>query len=139
MKGLVSATSGLAQPCPMAAEQGCERKLQGLVKPRLTAAQCHCCHFLWTKVSHGMSQTQKRKEQPPRFDRRCCKDGGRATPTVASGLELRARRGVVWSQGLESLCDPKCKEKLLSGKDLILGWTTVDNSLCRNSCCSAPG
>lgn len=88
----------------MVAEQGCERKLHGLVKPKLTAAQCHCCHFLWAELSHGSTQTQERKDQLPRLERKSCEDDGCAAPTVASGLELRARRGVVWPQGLDSSC-----------------------------------
>lgn len=77
-------------------------------------------HFLWTKVSHGLAQTQETKEQPPRLDRRSCRDDGCAASTMAGGLEPRARRDVVWLQGLESSCGSKCKEKPLKRERLNL-------------------
>lgn len=77
-------------------------------------------HFLWIKVSHGLAQTQEMKEQPPHLDRRSCRDGGCAASTMASELEPRARRGVVWLQRLESSCGSKYKGKPLKRERLNL-------------------
>lgn len=99
-----------------AAEQGCERKLPGLVSPRLRAARCHC---LWTKVSHRLAQTQGgRGEQSPHLDRRRCGDGGCAACTVASELE---RRAGLWCghRGWTLHVVPSARGNDLSGKDLI--------------------
>lgn len=116
MRGLVSASPGLDWPFPMAAELGCERKLQGLVRPGSELL----LRFLWTKVSHGLAQPQETKEQPPWLDRRSCRDDGCAAFTMPSGLEPKAGRGVVWLQGLESSCGSKCKGKPLKRERLNL-------------------
>lgn len=77
-------------------------------------------HFLCTKVSHGLAQSQEMKEQPPRLDRKSCRGDGCVASSMASGLEPRARRGVVWLQRLESSYGSKSKGKPLKQKRLNL-------------------
>ena len=96
------------------------RKLQGLMSPRLREAQCHCCHFLCDQGESQANPDSKEKGASPSLDRRNCRDGGCAASTVASGLELSVRRGVMWPEGLESSCGSKNKGKLLKWEILNL-------------------